>query len=1010
MTLADEIAKKTRRLSQNISINGVRINPSQQASGSTVPGVTGLTLQKSIDSPCPTCNITVDNIPAWVERGHLVEIDLGYNGLTQRVFTGYVQDRAHAINGSSINCAGKLFAAYRTVQIPERDMTGDATCDAMGDILDYVGVTDRVINAPDTDFTLGTAAPALLDRMPASQMLETLMEINGHRVRELGSGQVVITQMSMLPAPSAFRSYSSTNQTTAFIIDGSDREDPNYVKTRVTVTGATIIEGAAPDETSRTISIVATAFDIGLIRPPLPSGTYIDAELSNPLVDTDDQATAMALRLIGEWCRIPRQVSLDIPFDPQLEIGMTVGVDFPENNVEGNWFVYGINHSISPGEARTVLDLRGGGEAGGDVDISPIANFTYKTEREVVGDRVWVAVTFDASASYDPDGSIASYAWSDNQTTTPEIETQTGTRFAIAVDPTALVGSWLVTLTVTDDQGLTGTITKTINVGSGEEGVQVPAIYAAIDNNASCTPDGGITWFDQANANCVSVAARPTTGEGAGGVGLFGFTDGSIKKTTDSCRTALTTVLAADPSHGTITRIRWDAKLVGWVFAGTDTGQLWFSLDEGDTWDLYYDFGANYPIYQVIPLARGVAVCGGRADEPTSLIKFDAGGTLGWVSPVIDGHLAEDIVGAPSSIHIVDAAMTDQDHIMIILSATLEPYNPGSGVSIYYFASGGSWERAVGLDPGLSAGAFVVEGLDEGEFYAAFNNRDVWKTSDGINFTKSANFLPANCVPHHCEWIPDFSGVYIVAVEDTVAQTGGIYKTFDKFASGGWLRPATGFTAWPAGAIGRQVALGEPGYEEGDILALFVDGGAAHVTQVCERASGVWTVLGNIPRYYEVLKKLGDNHYALAPEGAAANDDALAMKRSTDGGTTWVDKLAACIDVARGADGTLWGISVSGSAPTRSWWIYKSLDDGDTWASVYELVPNPAFTERRLRNISCHPTNAKYIACNSYKATAPGLLMSMNGGLAWAGWWDIAGGATIQANVQWHSSDVEFLQ
>ena len=84
----------------------------------------------------------------------------------------------------------------------------------------------------------------------------------------------------------------------------------------------------------------------------------------------------------------------------------------------------------------------------------PVANFTYSPENPVVGQ----AVTFDASGSYDPDGSIVSYEWDfgdGNITNTTEEKIKHSYSES---------GSYKVTLTVTDDKGATSSTTKIITV------------------------------------------------------------------------------------------------------------------------------------------------------------------------------------------------------------------------------------------------------------------------------------------------------------------------------------------------------------------------------------------------------------------------------------------------------------------------------------------------------------------------------------------------------------------
>ena len=86
--------------------------------------------------------------------------------------------------------------------------------------------------------------------------------------------------------------------------------------------------------------------------------------------------------------------------------------------------------------------------------VPPVASFTYTPENPTTADNI----TFDASASYDPDGNITAYDWDfgDGNTSSGEIVTH---RYSTA-------GSYTVNLTVTDDDGATNSTLKIINVNS----------------------------------------------------------------------------------------------------------------------------------------------------------------------------------------------------------------------------------------------------------------------------------------------------------------------------------------------------------------------------------------------------------------------------------------------------------------------------------------------------------------------------------------------------------------
>ncbi|MDW8040331.1 MAG: PKD domain-containing protein [Nitrososphaerota archaeon] len=136
----------------------------------------------------------------------------------------------------------------------------------------------------------------------------------------------------------------------------------------------------------------------------------------------------------------------------------------------------------------------------------PFAIFTFSPTYPEVSELV----TFDASGSYDPDGYIVSYTWSFGDGTPPVVEYDPITQHAYLS-----FGDYVVTLTVTDNSGLTGQKTAAIHVSqrpvaSFTFSPPDPLVHEIVTFDASgSSPDGGVivsyTWdFGDGNVTTTS--------------------------------------------------------------------------------------------------------------------------------------------------------------------------------------------------------------------------------------------------------------------------------------------------------------------------------------------------------------------------------------------------------------------------------------------------------------------------------------------------------------------------
>ncbi|WP_307377114.1 PKD domain-containing protein [Microbacterium sp. W4I20] len=155
----------------------------------------------------------------------------------------------------------------------------------------------------------------------------------------------------------------------------------------------------------------------------------------------------------------------------------------------------------------TVTDDRGGvATKSVDVTVAPAPNQAPVAAFTPTATGLSVAV--DGSASADPDGTIASYAWTfgDNGTATG----------ATASHAYAATGTYSVTLTVTDNSGTTGTITKQVTVTAPPA-----ASTLAADTFARTVAAGGWGSADTGGAWTVTGgAASYSVADGKGKVSL----------------------------------------------------------------------------------------------------------------------------------------------------------------------------------------------------------------------------------------------------------------------------------------------------------------------------------------------------------------------------------------------------------------------------------------------------------------------------------------------------------
>ena len=191
----------------------------------------------------------------------------------------------------------------------------------------------------------------------------------------------------------------------------------------------------------------------------------------------------------------------DVEFIAQGQIYYPAGLDF-NGAVPGraNYWVstgfggYYDNLANYPAYANSAWQIRAEGTAGGSTpNQPPVATIQTSTNTAPVNEPI----TFNASNSRDPDGSITSYLWNFGDGTQD-------TRQVVS-KAYALPGTYTATLTVQDDDGATSNASVTIQVFRNNQQpvavIQVDKLQAEIDETItfdgsdSSDPDGSIAQY-----------------------------------------------------------------------------------------------------------------------------------------------------------------------------------------------------------------------------------------------------------------------------------------------------------------------------------------------------------------------------------------------------------------------------------------------------------------------------------------------------------------------------------
>lgn len=212
----------------------------------------------------------------------------------------------------------------------------------------------------------------------------------------------------------------------------------------------------------------------------------------------------------------------------------------------------------------------------------------YKPSAAIVGDPQ-VVVQLNGSGSHDSDGVITAYQWSDNSADfqaipdypyfDPPHEGNTA-QVTFVYEYVAGMPNPKITLTVTDNAGLTGTKTIEVNVSQLMGQIALAGKkFAVAANNVYYTADGGLSFISITGfaGNAISVACPANSI-------VWGNDAGQIFHAQVTNPTAYQQVYAAADNTARVTWISVSKQNPSYVVAGTNKGDVMYSTTAGLSW------------------------------------------------------------------------------------------------------------------------------------------------------------------------------------------------------------------------------------------------------------------------------------------------------------------------------------------------------------------------------------------------------------------------------------------
>lgn len=278
----------------------------------------------------PTATATIQAEICEVGVGDYIEVELGYTGEHQQVFSGYVKsveikspERYYTVVASNVLIrAIDFFIASTNPEEPYARSNISAE-DLVEELMGLAGLTDY--DGDSTSFTFGINKPVEVNLVSSYDFSKFVADLLAWHLWADKTGQVNFKDRKPYYTGGGTLDTIVSMDTLSATYSESDRD----LRNRVVVYGAEGVFAEAKEAS-----------------PHLPPGFFKTAVVSAPgVIDNEEMAQDAANYNLELYNRLTRRCMLSVVGNPNINARGNVEIVIPSIGVSGHWYVYGVEHS-----------------------------------------------------------------------------------------------------------------------------------------------------------------------------------------------------------------------------------------------------------------------------------------------------------------------------------------------------------------------------------------------------------------------------------------------------------------------------------------------------------------------------------------------------------------------------------------------------------------------------------------------------------------------------------------